>query len=241
MRPARLDHSFFGDEPRSHLGALLLRKGLVTHEELDQALTEREPDELLGEALCRLRICFENDIARVLAEQANVDFVDIAISGVDPRAVRMLRKREAKKMHAIPVRLHPDETVSVAVADPTDDAFLVTCAYLVDRTSPWVLQSLFLGAIGDAKDRGAAALEAFAYRYPEGQTDYERFLVHRTVFQRDFLSDFGFRTVRASGQVELARLELGGLVPVLEGRRAKVLRALRDAFLPEPVPAPRRP
>ena len=124
---------------------------------------------------------------------------------------------------------------------PSDDAFLVTCAYLVDRTSPWVLQSLFLAAIGESKDRGAAALEAFAYRYPEGETDYERFLVHRTVFPRDFLSDFGFRTVRASGQVELARLELGGLVPVLEGKRAKVLRALREAFLPEPVPAPRRP
>ncbi len=120
MRPARLDHSFFGNEPRSHLGALLLRKGLVTNEELDQALAEREQGELLGEALCRLRICFENDIARVLAEQANVDFVDIAISGVDRRAVVLLRKREAQKMHAIPVRLHPDETVSVAVADPTD-------------------------------------------------------------------------------------------------------------------------
>jgi len=124
---------------------------------------------------------------------------------------------------------------------PSDDAFLVTCAYLIDRTSPWVLQSLFLAAIGEAKDTGAAALESFAYRYPEGETDYERFLVHRTVFPRDFLSDFGFRTVRASGQVELARLELGGLVPVLEGRRARVLRALREAFLPEPMPAPRRP
>ena len=124
MRPARLDHSFFGDEPRSHLGALLLRKGLVTHEELDQALAEREPGELLGEALCRLRICFENDIARVLAEQANVDFVDIAISGVDPRAVYLLHKGEAENLHAIPVRLHPDDTVSVAVADPTDETLL---------------------------------------------------------------------------------------------------------------------
>jgi hypothetical protein len=117
----------------------------------------------------------------------------------------------------------------------------VTCAYLIDRTSPWVLQSLFLAAIGEAKDKGAAALETFAYRYREGESDYERFLVHRTVFPRDFLSDFGFRTVRTSGQVELVRLELGGLVPVLEGKRAKVLRALREAFLPEPVPAPRRP
>jgi hypothetical protein len=37
------------------------------------------------------------------------------------------------------------------------------------------------------------------------------------------------------------RLELGGLVPVLEGKRARVLRALREAFMPEPVLEPRRP
>ena len=115
---------------------------------------------------------------------------------------------------------------------------LVTCAYLVDRSSPWVMQSLFLAAIGEAKDKGAAALEAFAYRYPEGESDYERFLVHRTVFPHDFLADFGFRTIRSSGPVELARLELGGLVPVLEGKRAKVLRALKEALLPEPVLEP---
>jgi len=124
MRPTRLDHTFFENEPRSQLGALLLRKGLVTNEELDQALADRVPGELLGETLCRLRICFENDIARVLAEQANVDFVDIAISGVDPRAVYLLHKREAENLHAIPVRLHPDDTVSVAVADPTDETLL---------------------------------------------------------------------------------------------------------------------
>ena len=117
---------------------------------------------------------------------------------------------------------------------PSPEAVLVTCAYVVSASTPWVMQSLFLAAIGDAKDRGAKALEAFAYRYREGESDYERFLVHRTVFPRDFLSDFGFRTVRSTGQVELVRLELGGLVPVLEGKRWKVLRALREAFLPEP-------
>ena len=52
---------------------------------------------------------------------------------------------------------------------------LVTCAYLVDESSPWVLQSLFLAAIGEARDRGARALEAFSYRYPEGESAYERF------------------------------------------------------------------
>ena len=124
---------------------------------------------------------------------------------------------------------------------PSEDAMLVACAYVVDEAAPWVLQSLFLAAIGEARDRGAASVEAFAYRYPEGESSYERFRVHKTVFPADFLEDFGFRVVRAAGRVGLARLELGGLQPVLEGRREKVLRLLKEAFVPEPLPAPRRP
>jgi hypothetical protein len=119
---------------------------------------------------------------------------------------------------------------------PSSDAVLVTCAYVVDSATPWVMQSLFLAAIGDAKDRGAKALETFGYRYPEGVSTYERFLVHRTVFPSDFLADFGFRTIRAQGRVELARLELGGLVPVVEGMPARVFRTLKEALTPAPVP-----
>ncbi len=121
---------------------------------------------------------------------------------------------------------------------PSDDAVLVTCAYLTDSSKPWVMQSLLLTAIGEARDRGARALEAFAYRYVEGAPVNERFL-HKTIFPRDFLSDFGFQTLRTQGRVELVRLELGGLQPVLEGTREKVLRVVRDAFVP--APAPQRP
>jgi hypothetical protein len=139
-----------------------------------------------------------------------------------------------------PARLFP-RAWELPAGPPSDDSVLITCAYLVDRATPWVLQSLFLAAIGDAKDKRAKALETFAYRYPEGESAYERFLVHRTVFPRDFLSDFGFETVRHVGQVELVRLELGGLQPVAEGKRAKVLRLVKAAFSPEPAPVPRGP
>jgi hypothetical protein len=121
---------------------------------------------------------------------------------------------------------------------PSEDAVLVTCAYLVSDSQPWVEQSLFLAAIGEARDKGARALEAFAYRYREETSSRERFLVHRTVFPRDFLADFGFRTVRSVGRIELARLELGGLQPVEEGPRQKVLKVVREAFQPAPAPAP---
>jgi hypothetical protein len=124
MRPARLDHSFFDNEPRSHLGALLLRKGLLTNEELDRALEEKQPGELLGEALVRLRICFEDDIARVLAEQAGIEFIDIGVTSVDSRAVELLPWAQAQELRAIPVRLHPDGMVSVAVIDPSDETLL---------------------------------------------------------------------------------------------------------------------
>ena len=134
-----------------------------------------------------------------------------------------------------PAELFPRAS-ELPAGPPSDDSVLVTCAYLVDPGSPWVMQSLFLAAIGEARDKGAKALEAFAYRYPEGESTYERFLVHRTVFPSDFLADFGFGTVRAQGRVELARLELGGLVPVHEGMPARVFRALKEALTPAPVP-----
>jgi hypothetical protein len=136
-----------------------------------------------------------------------------------------------------PARLFP-RAWELPAGPPSEDAVLITCAYLVDLSSPWVMQSLFLTAIGEARDRGAGAVETFAYRYPEGESMVERFHVHKTVFPRDFLSDFGFRTVRIAGRVELARLELGGLQPVAEGRRAKVVRLVKEAFQPAPVAQP---
>jgi hypothetical protein len=123
---------------------------------------------------------------------------------------------------------------------PSDDAVLVTCAYLTREGADWVLKSLFLAAIGEARDQGARALEAFAYRYPEREPAGARFLVHRTVFPRDFLEEFGFDTVRAQGRVELCRLELTGLVPVEEGRRARVLRVVQEAFTPPGASVPSR-
>ena len=64
--------------------------------------------------------------------------------------------------------------------------------------------------------------------------------MHKTVFPQTFLGDLGFVVLRAAGRVGLSRLDLGGLQPVAEGKREKVLRVVKDAFgLPEPVPAPR--
>lgn len=122
------------------------------------------------------------------------------------------------------------------------DAVLITCAYLTGGAAEWTEKSLLLAAIGEARDRGMKAIEAFAYRYRPGESVSERFLVHRTVFPRDFLEEFGFVTVRSAGNVELCRLELGGLQPAEDGRAQRVLRAVQGAFVPPPpVPVPLPP
>ena len=126
---------------------------------------------------------------------------------------------------------------SLPAGPPSGDAVLVTCSYISDPSSPWALQSLFLACLGESKDRGAAAVEAFAYAY-EHRGDFEsRFLYHRTIFPRDFLADLGFRTLRVDGRVELMRLELGGLLEVpSEGMLAELVRRAREALVrPEPA------
>lgn len=123
----------------------------------------------------------------------------------------------------------------------SEDAVLVTCAYLVDPASPWVIQSLFLAAIGEARLKGAKALEAFAFRYQEHEGFEERFLFHRAIFPYDLLADLGFVTVRSAGRVQLARLELGGLEPAVEPERGGLLGVFRRLHVPVPAPAPPRP
>lgn len=121
------------------------------------------------------------------------------------------------------------------------DAVLVTCAYLVDPASPWVIQSLFLAAAGEARSRGAEALEAFSYHYSE-QDDFEqRLILHRAIFPHDLLADLGFVTIRSAGRVQLARLELGGLDPSTEVEEVGLLSKLKRFYVPAPVPAPPRP
>jgi len=131
---------------------------------------------------------------------------------------------------------HFPRAYELPAGPPSSDAVLITCAYLADLSSPWVMQSLFLAAIGDAREKGAKAVEAFGYRYPETETAYERFFVHRTIFPSDFLADFGFYPMRWEGRVQLARLEVGGLQPVAEGLGAKAWRKVKEAFVPAPVP-----
>ena len=64
----------------------------------------------------------------------------------------------------------------------SDDAVLVTCAYLSDPSSPWSLQSLFLACIGACHERGLSCNRGVRVRARRRGGVRQRFLHHRTVF-----------------------------------------------------------
>ena len=119
--PARLDHGYFeNEEGRQYLGAVLLKSKLLRIEQLDQALEEQQQTrKRLGQILIERGWLFPADIARALAAQHGVEYVDIQYTSVDAREAAQLDPEIGQRLCAIPVRTLHDGSTLVAVADPT--------------------------------------------------------------------------------------------------------------------------
>jgi type IV pilus assembly protein PilB len=125
MRLGDLTPVHLGQKPPLQLGELLIEKGLITKAQLDEALVERRVHGgLLGEALVRLGFIFEDELARTLAEQAGVPFVNIEANSVDRYAAGTLPRSLGEALPALPVRFTPEGGLIIAVADPTDETLL---------------------------------------------------------------------------------------------------------------------
>jgi type IV pilus assembly protein PilB len=106
---------------RRQLGALLVQKGLITAQQLEQALFEREAtNRRLGEVLVEHGWIQPSMLARALADQHELEYVDLTRSKIDRSAARLLSEEHARRYAAVPVRLLSEDLVLVAVADPTN-------------------------------------------------------------------------------------------------------------------------
>jgi type IV pilus assembly protein PilB len=121
LQPLRIADVETGARARRPLGALLLRDGLIGFEQLEQALLEKDQTGArLGEILVARGWLDPTTLARVLAEQHGLDFVDLHEEEVDRSVAALLPEQYARRYQALPVRLVADEMVLVAVADPTN-------------------------------------------------------------------------------------------------------------------------
>jgi type IV pilus assembly protein PilB len=111
--------------PWPALGTLLVRDGAITSEQLEIALEEkrRVPTKRLGEILVEQGFTTRRAVARVLAEQHELEFIELTAADIEIGAALLLTEALARRYTAIPVRLLDDSTVLVAVADPTNVLF----------------------------------------------------------------------------------------------------------------------
>ena len=107
------------------LGTLLVRDGAVTSEQLESALAVQRarPDQRLGEILLEKGFVTPTAISRVLAEQHELEFVDIDLESIEIEAALMLSESLARRYRALPIRFLDDGFMLVAVADPTNVMF----------------------------------------------------------------------------------------------------------------------
>ncbi len=115
-------------KPTSHwpaLGTLLERAGAVTAEQLEQAVAIKrlKPELRLGEILIEAGFVTALAISRALAEQHELEFVDLHPSKIETSAALLLPEALARRYRALPIRFLDDGYVLVAVADPTNVMF----------------------------------------------------------------------------------------------------------------------
>ncbi len=102
------------------LGQILIEQGLITGEQLDEALeVHRNTPKSLGRVLIDLRMIKESDLVRALAEQVGLEFVDLADYPVEATATALLPDSLARRYRAIPIG-ERDGKLLVAMSDPAN-------------------------------------------------------------------------------------------------------------------------
>jgi type IV pilus assembly protein PilB len=103
------------------LGALLIREGIISQDQLAQALAEKErTGRRVGDILVGRGWASSSDLAHALAEQYNLEFIDILDTPIQPEVTKLLSERFVRRFRALPVKFLSKRQVLVAIGDPTD-------------------------------------------------------------------------------------------------------------------------
>jgi type IV pilus assembly protein PilB len=102
------------------LGELLIQAGLITEEQLQEALREgKERNMRLGDVLIAMGYITEQQRIEVLELQLGIPHVQLYRENIDPRAIRMVPRMLAETHRVLPCRIEGSKLI-VAMSDPLD-------------------------------------------------------------------------------------------------------------------------
>ena len=104
------------------LGQIFLRLGLVTQDQLNQALEKQnllKRQELLGDVLVSMGFIAERDRVRGLGEQWGVPFVDVAEMDIDGSVTKLVAENVARKLKILPIA-RKNGKLTLAMKNPLD-------------------------------------------------------------------------------------------------------------------------
>jgi type IV pilus assembly protein PilB len=125
---------------RENIGAILVREGLVTDDDLQVARgIQAESGEALTRVLVDESMIDETKLVRVLAEHMGIEYVNLADVTVDPTAALLIPETLARRYSVIPYAFDGDALL-IAMADPSnvlviDDIRAITGMQVVSRIS----------------------------------------------------------------------------------------------------------
>ena len=103
---------------KKRLGEMLMAEGLLTQEQVDQALAEqRRTGKRLGVVLKDLGVVTEQDIIRVLGVQMGIQHQSLSNMIIDQNIVRLLPEILARRHQAVAL-FQKDRVLTVAMVDP---------------------------------------------------------------------------------------------------------------------------
>ena len=108
---------------QDRLGDLFVREGLITEEQLVQALAEgKKEGHRLGFALVKMGFVAEEELTRMLSKQYRVPAVDLEkVISIDEKLTRLISSEVAMKHLVLPLRKMGGR-LTVAMTNPTDMA-----------------------------------------------------------------------------------------------------------------------
>jgi len=103
------------------LGDLLVEHGVISAEQLDEALSSQKKLGLkLGRTLIHLGAITEDKLLDFLSQQLQVPYIDLRRHQYDTDAVRLLPETYARRFRTIVLGVEDDGALLVGMSDPTD-------------------------------------------------------------------------------------------------------------------------